>query len=794
MDSRKKLAKILPLSVIVILTIFIFRKYFFSNLIPFPANLHVSYYSPWKYYQWPGYANGPPNKAIGFDIIRLFYPHLKLTIDQIKNGSWPLWNPYGFSGNVHLATYQSAVFYPLNILYFILPMIDAWSIMTILQPIMAGIFMYLFLKELGLSKKASLFGGLGLAFSGWLVAYSQEALVVGHTAIWLPLILYAIEKYIRKNSLRYLILFAFAALCSILAGFLQLNIYVFLTVIAWIIYRLRPLKDNYPKILTLKVTLILTLLICAPQILPAIEAFINSAWGFVDAKYLFDQYLITPGRLITFLAPDFWGNPGAYNYFGGGTYYEKMIYVGIPILIFSLYSLFFLKSPKSLKYFKYLTLAILLLGFSPFGYSLYFSRLPLISSMIPSRILFLLAFGLCALAAFGINDYLKNKFAKKLWLKIFVYLGLAFLTAGVFVVYQKIKFPSNNYALVSFRNLFLPSMIFALAFLVIVFFKKYSYGLLMGLLVLSSVYFTNKYLYFSERRFVFPEVEVLKKVKEISGINRVWGYGNAYIENNISNYYGLYTVGGYSALFPERYGQLIKTQETEGKLINQSPRSDADLKQASEREAVLENPYRTRLLSLLGVKYIMESKAGVGKEWNTTKNRFPKEFFQPAWEDDGFIIWEYKGALPRAFLAYDYLVENNPQKILDYLFDNSIDLKEKIVLEKEPNLPTGSSTGGQIEVISYEPQKVEIQTKSASAALLFLSDNYYPGWEAYVDGKPTEIMRADYTFRAIAVPAGQHRVVFSFKPKSFYWGLKISLISLVLFIIFTLGLWYHNHV
>lgn len=782
MDFRKKLVKLAPVLGIIVLTIFIFRKYIFSGLLPFPANLHVSYYSPWKYYPWLGYPNGPPNKPIGFDIVRLFYPHLKLTIDQIRASSWPLWNPYSFSGNIHLATYQAAVFYPLNILYFILPMIDAWSLMVILQPIMAGVFMYLFLKELGLSKKASLFGGLGFAFSGWLVAYNQEALVVGHTALWLPLILYAIEKIARKNSLKYLIVFAFATLCSISAGFLQLNIYVFLTIIAWIIYRLGSLKEKRIKILTLAMTLILTALICAPQILPAIEAFINSSWGFVDAKYLFDQYLITPWRLITFLAPDFWGNPGAYNYFGGGTYHDKMIYVGIPVFIFSIYALFFARSAKQLKFFKRFFLLVFALGLYPFGYLLYYSRLPLISSMIPSRILFLLAFGLCILAAFGLDDYLKNKFEKKCWLRIFFYLGLVFLMAWIFVIYQKIKFPLFNYALVSLRNLYLPSIIFALAFLTIVFFKKYSYGLLMALLVLSSVYFTNKYFYFSERRFVFPEVEVLKKIKEISGINRVWGYGNAYIENNISNYYGLYTVGGYSALFPERYGQLIKTQKTEGKLAIQPPRSDADLKQASEREAVLENPYRTRLLSLLGVKYIMESKTGDGKEWNTTKNRFPKEFFQSVWEDEKFKIWEYEKALPRAFLVNDYIVETDPQKILDLVFDNDFNLGKKIVLEKEPGLAKGLPAEGQAEVVRYEPQKIEIQSQTTSPALLFLSDNYYPGWKAYIDGKPTEIMRADYSFRAVVVPAGQHQVIFNYQPTVFYWSLRISAVSLIFFI------------
>jgi uncharacterized membrane protein YfhO len=62
--------------------------------------------------------------------------------------------------------------------------------------------------------------------------------------------------------------------------------------------------------------------------------------------------------------------------------------------------------------------------------------------------------------------------------------------------------------------------------------------------------------------------------------------------------------------------------------------------------------------------------------------------------------------------------------------------------------------------------------------LLFLSDTYYPGWQALIDGKPTKIYRTDYTFRSILVPQGNHVVVFVYNPKSFSYGLKVSIISI----------------
>src|SRR5581483_11789722 len=139
----------------ILFTVFIFRSYFFKNLVPFPANLLVSFYQPWTSYSWEGYPNGPPNKPQGYDNLRIFYPLRKLTIEQVQKGQLPIWNPYNFAGNTLLATYQSAVFHPLSFLFFLLPQIDAWSLVVIFAPILASCFIYFFFKEISLSKKAS---------------------------------------------------------------------------------------------------------------------------------------------------------------------------------------------------------------------------------------------------------------------------------------------------------------------------------------------------------------------------------------------------------------------------------------------------------------------------------------------------------------------------------------------------------------------------------------------------------------------------------------------------------------
>jgi len=694
----------LALLVLLFLTTVLFREYLWGGKVPFPANLLVSFYSPWRQYEWEGYPNGPPNKPIGFDNLRLFYPYRKLITEQLKKGEWPFWNPYNFSGNIHLATYQAPVFYPLNLIYFLLPQIDAWSILVVIQPILAGLFTYLFLRKINLSFKASFLGSIGFAFSGWMMVWLEEDLVKEHSILWLPLILYAIEKLRQKITPGGVILLVFATVSAILAGFLQLTLYLGLAVLSWLIFRfLKEKKKNYRLWKTLGTGFLFSLMICSAHLWPAIQAYFLSPRGQVDVKFLFEEYLMPFRHLLTFLAPDFWGNPGAYNYFGTGFYHEKMIYLGIPILVLALFAFFSKSNKKELSFFKWFSLLTLGLGFVPLGWFLYYSGLPLFTTMIPSRIFILPTFGFCVMAAFGIDLFLKEKSDKKIWKIIFVGLGLVFIFLWSWVFYQRLVFPESNYARVSFRNLVLPTIFFlATALIVIVsnwrflkikksliFITKYQTLFIFLLLtqIFSSGYFAQKYLYFSERRFVFPKVGVIEKLQEIAGINRIWGYGNAYIENNLLNYFDLLSPEGYDALFSFRYGQLLYLSETtNGRLTSQIGRGDANIKPASEREGVLDNWYRKRLLSLLGVKYVIESKTGEGKNWLSQEKRFPPAFFRLVWEDSKFRIWEYLEVLPRVFLATDYLVAKDDQEIIERLFDSEFELGKKVILEKDPGL------------------------------------------------------------------------------------------------------------
>jgi len=84
-----------------------------------------------------------------------------------------------------------------------------------------------------------------------------------------------------------------------------------------------------------------------------------------------------------------------------------------------------------------------------------------------------------------------------------------------------------------------------------------------------------------------------------------------------------------------------------------------------------------------------------------------------------------------------------------------------------------------VKITTSDSDKKVIITESDGNGFLYLSDLYYPGWSAYIDGNKTPIYRANYAFRTILLPEGNHRIVFQYEPKSLKIGSAISLVSLV---------------
>jgi hypothetical protein len=105
-----------------------------------------------------------------------------------------------------------------------------------------------------------------------------------------------------------------------------------------------------------------------------------------------------------------------------------------------------------------------------------------------------------------------------------------------------------------------------------------------------------------------------------------------------------------------------------------------------------------------------------------------------------------------------------------------------------PEIVAPAAGSQAAEVVLHRPHRVEVKTSAQAPAVLVLAENYYPGWRAYLDGRAAPIMRVNYNQRGVRVPAGEHRVSFVYRPRSFYGGLLLTALTGLLLALWARGL------
>ncbi len=147
-------------------------------------------------------------------------------------------------------------------------------------------------------------------------------------------------------------------------------------------------------------------------------------------------------------------------------------------------------------------------------------------------------------------------------------------------------------------------------------------------------------------------------------------------------------------------------------------------------------------------------------------------------------VYEHLGALPRAFVAHKAQVVEDDETALAILSDPAFDPSQEVVLASGEAL--AAVTGGQeaeINLISYEPEEILLEARLEAPGYLVLTDTFYPGWEASVDGQPAPIQRANLYFRAVPLTAGEHLVAFHYSPASVRVGLGVALFAWIAWLV-----------
>ncbi|MEM5872197.1 MAG: YfhO family protein, partial [Candidatus Aenigmatarchaeota archaeon] len=123
-----------------------------------------------------------------------------------------------------------------------------------------------------------------------------------------------------------------------------------------------------------------------------------------------------------------------------------------------------------------------------------------------------------------------------------------------------------------------------------------------------------------------------------------------------------------------------------------------------------------------------------------------------------------------------YEVARNEKEAFKLITSKNFDFRRKVILEKKPDFLLGNSrySEGKIKINKYRPTYVELSLSLKTPSILVFSELYYPEWKAYVNGKETEIYRANFLSRAILLKAGNQKVIFKYHPTSLIRGSLVS--------------------
>jgi len=747
-----------------LLVVVFFWQFFFKGLLPIPTDTIVGMYYPFRDVYAKTNPNGIPFKNhLITDPVRQLYPWKYLAVEKLKDNSMPSWNPYNFSGTPLVANFQSSVFYPLNFLFFIMPFEYAFSFLIIFQPLLAGLFLYMYLRNLGLKESSSFIGALSFSFSGFFIAWLEWGTIL-HTALYLPLVLLSIDKLFfyfnkevfNKSILLWSIIFVLSLVFSFLAGHLQTFFYLGLFALFYVIARLILAGKKFRNLIFLIILFAFFLIITFIQWFPTLN-FINLSARSLDVSGFGSQGWFIPWQnLIQFLAPDFFGNPSTLNYFGIWNYAEFIGYVGIIPLILALFALFFRKDKKTLFFGTIFFISLIFALPTVFAKIPYKFELPFISTSQPTRLLFITDFCLSVLAALGF-DYFSKKIKKTNILYIFGVILLFFILLWSFVLFFHGNLISAENLSVAKHNLILPSLIFLASlviFLIIIFYsqrekKKISNTALLSLVfivIIISVFdlfrFGLKFETFAKKEYLYPETKITSFLKKQEQPFRIMSLDSTIFPPNFSIMYKLQTLDGYDPLFLKRYGELMAAMG----------RGEANISPPfGFNRIITPQNASSRLVDFLNVKYVL----------STIESDEPK--LNLVFKNGNVFVYENTKVFPRAFFVINTKLVNSKQEAINVMFDEKILLSNVAVVENVGNKDIFKNdwSMGKVKVLEYGENKVILKTTNNGDGFLVLTDSYYPSWKVTIDNRETKIYLTDYNYRGIIVPKGEHEIEFT---------------------------------
>lgn len=710
-----------------------------------------------------------------------FDPWRRFAFEEIRQGRLPSWNPYVGAGAPLIANYQSAIFYPPNWLYLLLPDAPAMSVSTFLHLALAGIGMWGFTGALGLTRFGRGVSMLAYALSGYLIGRAGS-FATFDTAAWIPWIFWLVHRVLASRAGRDVGLLGLVAGMQLLAGHAQTAWYGAVGVGLYALWMPGwgqhgiPARVRWTGLARVALGAALGVSIAAVQLLPTAEYLMQSQRaGGLD--YAFTTNLsYAPLRLITLLSPNFYGTPADGSYLTEGIYFEDAAYIGfLPLLLAAAAVIRWARNRRAeahapafagVPFWTLLALGglILAMGRHMPVFKLLYTYVPTFDAFRePVRWLILTVFALAVLAGTGAESGPRGHWLT-FWSRLAVAGGLGM--AALALAAPALGEPSRNVEVLARGVAALGCGIAVSALLVLArpqiggtarSIRRWQAAVLVvvtadlvwaswGLNPTAPAGFyrraepdpTAGRLYWFEdyeEAVKFGELFVLDDYRIARG---GWQAVRASRLPNLGMLDGIVTLNNFDPLLPDHHRRYLNLIEAMG-------------------------PDAGALLRAAGVTQVLGTTRPHG--WNGEAPEFTAP--DPA---------------PRAWLvgAVEWAASDDGAETL--LRRPDWDPQASVILAGSPPAaaPSGGAPSGTVTVLDERPDRVILHVENDQPAYLVLATTWYPGWRAAVNGQSVTLYRANMAFQAIAVPAGGAEVTLRFRPNGIMPGAITSLAALSL--------------
>jgi hypothetical protein len=692
---------------------------------------------------WKSLAPGlqPVNPLLS-DVTTLFQPWLIYAAEEIGQGRIPLWNPHVFAGSPFFANPQSALLFPLTWIALLLPTAPALALIAISKVAATGVAMYAFLRVRALHPLAALMGATSFMWSGLLVAWLQWS--YASTLMFFPLLFAAVEHLRTRDGGRPIALLALVVALDVFAGYPQGLLLGLVSASAWALYRARGAGARF--LVRYVAAVVLGLVLASIQLLPFIEYARHSAVLSYRTEWLPPVHASLRSA-VNLLMPYYYGSPTGGDYWGEWNFNEGSASVGLAPWVLLPAAL--LAGHRATSFFGLLAFiaGVLLYGAGTSGADTGFF-------IITFRLASPLVFALCVLGALGMDALLTEPRRLPAWLPAAVKIAFIALVALTFLslaadygtmVRAGLKVSG------SLRYLWFLALLTVSAALTLTGIRRGGSAWALALIAIQLAGLAPLAMTYNpviDTRLFYPTPPAVARLQQ----EATRAPGRVLMAANMPMLYRLYGVAGYDGMTPRHVDEVIRSTATTLNIFGSGYLAEVP---------IFFSPVR----NLLGIRHILVPPdltldgPGLSLQYEAGDAR----------------IYRNEAALPRAFVVPRARCLDGGEA-LRLIRERAVDFRQEVILTgcSAAPLTGGDASTATVVIEHYAPQRVVITATSDQGGYLVLTDTWFPGWTARVDGQDVQVERADYAFRAVRLEPGRHEVEFRYRPGSVRLGLTLS--------------------